>query len=464
MKLNLKSLGLFLMLALPLVSCGRKPVDDPKDDPETPAVTIPEKQEINLSVSPLGSDGLTTSIEAYDDWTVSPEENYKWVDVSPKSGGKGKSVLTFVVAANDGTREREACFLVYQGENLIYEIYVTQSKPEANVNEGDLAFLQAVVTGKLLGDDTPEITDWFSVSDEQVSAFPGFTFDNIDGKWTIVEIGESAKFTAFPEEVYLPNLVRLRQNNNGLLEGTEFPKVWRTPKLTYIALSHTKITGTIPQGLADCAQLAEVYFDDTDFYGALPHVWASKNLEVVLLGSVSNMTFKGEDPYEGDTECPYLGYIVPETLDVLLNSQRVAQGDKTQMKVGGVKEGHWLGFEEGWGQVRYELFDPAAVKGDKTVWSDARLLVGSADNDPDVWAWYFSNMGYSDDYKTFVPKQMLQWDQAVADAFTVAAKAAHDSKTPIDMTAFGKEAEERHEDSIDKGNVVGVDGDFWKEQ
>ena len=476
MKTTLKWLAALTLALSVTVSCKEKPAPEKPDTPDPgPEVIVPDKQVVNLTVSPLGTEELTTKIEAYDDWTVEPDENYKWVRVSPTSGSKGKNTLTFWVDANDGKKEREAGFLVYQGKNLIYEIYVVQAKPEANVMAGDLEFLQAIVSGKLLGEngaDTPEITDWFTLTDEQISAFAGFTFEQIDGKWTIIQIGESAKFNALPETVELPNLNRFRQNGNSLLAGKLFPKVWKTPKLAHIALSHTKITGTIPQGLADCAALAEMYFDDTDFYGALPHIWASKNLEVALIGSVSNTSFKGEDPYDGDTECPYLGYIVPETLDMILNSNRKAQGDCTQMKLGGVKEGHWLGFEEGWGQERYEKFDPAAEKGNKAVWSPWRLLVGSSSQDPDVWAWYFSNMGYftitdgviTNPYKTYIPQQMLKWDQTVADAFTAAAKIAHDNHTPIDMTAFGKEPEVKHDDNIDKGNVVNVGGDFWAEQ
>ena len=137
------------------------------------------------------------------------------------------------------------------------------------------------------------------------------------------------------------------------------------------------------------------------------------------------------------------------------------------MKVGGVKEGHWLGFEKGWGQARYELFDPDAVKGDKTVWSDWRLLIGKIvdGDDTNTWASGFSNMGYAAEsgYKTYIPKEMLDWDQSVADAFTAAAKAAHDAGTPIDMSQFGVVIEQ-HEDNIDKGTVVPVDGDFWKAQ
>ena len=471
MKVNLKWFGVMSVAILMAFACGKqdKPKDKTDDDTKKDEVIVPEKQEVTLQVGPEGSTTLTTDVEAYADWTVSPDENYKWISVSPESGSKGKTTLTFAVAANDaeGAKERTATFAVFQGEACIYDIAVVQASPEGKVHEGDLEFLQAIVAGKLLGEDTPNITDWVTTPDEELTAFPGITFDYDEGKITVVAIGEDAPFVAFPEELNLPNVARIRQNNNSKLKGTLFPKVWNTPKLRHIALSHTKMTGSIPQGFADSPVLAEVYFDDTDFYGALPHVWASKVIEVMLLGSTNNTTFKGENPYDGDTECPYLGYIVPASLDVILNTERTAQGDRTQMKVGGVKEGHWLGFEKGWGQVRYELFDPDAVKGDKTVWSDWRLLIGKIvdGDDTNTWASGFSNMGYAAEsgYKTYIPKEMLDWDQSVADAFSAAAKAAHDAGTPIDMSQFGVVIEQ-HEDNIDKGTVVPVDGDFWKAQ
>ena len=472
MKFNLKWFGVLALALLTVASCKQK--DDPKepeDDPKNPdEVIVPDKKDVNLTVGPGGSTTLTTDIEAYADWTVSADENYKWISVSPTSGSKGKTTLTFAVSANteEGAKERSASFAVFQGKAVIYDIFVVQASPESKVAEGDLQFLQAIVNGKLFGEDTPNITDWVTAEDAELTAFPGLVFGNDDnGKITVVEIKEEAPFVAFPEVVNLPNVERIRQNNNSKLAGTLFPKEWNTPKLKHIALSHTKMTGPICDGFAASPVLAEIYFDDTDFYGALPHIWASKVLEVALISTARNCTFTGEDPYEGDTECPYLGYIVPATLDVILNSERTAQGDKTQMKVGGVKEGHWLGFEKGWGQVRYELFDENAEKGNKEIWSDWRLLIGRiiGDDATNTWEWYFSSRGYSAEagYKTFIPKKMLDWDQAVADKFTAAAKAAHDAHVPIDMSEFGVVIE-KHDDNIDHGDVVSVGDDFWKEQ
>ena len=446
MELNLKWFGVLALSFVVIASCNKPeaPKEDGKDTKPQDEVTVPDKQEVTLTVGPGGSTTLTTDIEAYADWTVSPDENYKWISVSPTSGSKGKSTLTFAVSANseEGAKERSASFAVFQGTAVIYDILVVQSSPESKVAEGDLQFLQAIVAGKLFGDDTPTITDWITAEDAELTAFPGIVFGNDDnGKITVVEIKEEAPFVAFPEVMRLPNVERIRQNGNSRLAGTLFPKEWDTPKLKHIALSHTKMTG--------------------------PHIWASKVLEVALISTARNCTFTGENPYEGDTECPYLGYIVPATLDVILNSERTAQGDKTQMKVGGVKEGHWLGFEKGWGQVRYELFDENAEKGNKEIWSDWRLLIGKiiGDDATNTWEWYFSSMGYAAEagYKTFIPKQMLDWDQSVADRFTAAAKAAHDAGTPIDMSEFGVVVE-HHDDNIDHGEVIPIDDGFWTVQ
>ena len=444
MKLNLKWFGV-LAIALSLFACKKQedPKKDKPDDNKQEEVTVPDKQEVTLQVGPAGSTSLTQDIEAYADWTVSADENYSWISVSPTSGSKGKSTLTFVVDANnaEGAKERTATFAVFQGTACIYDIAVVQASPESKVHDGDLEFLQAIVAGKLLGEDTPDITDWVTADDATLTSFPGITFDYDQIFDRLIQ-------------AHLPDPV---QTDLDILVGLA-----HIGQMLLLADIDRQIT--VPQGFADSPMLAEVYFDDTDFYGALPHIWASKVIEVMLLGSTNNTTFKGEDPYAGDTECPYLGYIVPATLDVILNSERTAQGDKTQMKVGGVKEGHWLGFEKGWGQVRYELFDENAVAGDKETWSDWRLLIGAVINDDDTntWAWYFSNMGYTEasGYKTYIPKEMKDWDQAVADQFSAAAKAAHDAGTPIDMSQFGVVVEQ-HDDNIDKGTVTTVDNDFW---
>lgn len=474
MKISLKWFGV-LAAVLALAACKKQ--DAPKDDGDKTnpdEVIVPDKKDVTLQVGPEGSTTLTTDIEAYAEWTISADENYGWIDVTPKSGAKGKTTLTFVVDPNnaDGAKERTATFALFQGQACIYDIAVIQASPEGKVHEGDLEFLQAIVAGKLLGEDTPNITDWVTASDEELTAFPGFTFDYDEGKITIVSI-DGAPLVGWPEEINLPNLKRIEQRGNERLRGKMLPQSGSTPKLQYVCLAATYVTGPFPKWIAESPELQIIFCDNCDFYGALPHNWASKKLEVALLAEGRNGNFTGENPYEGDTHSPYMGYLIPASLDVILNTERSAQGDKTQMKVGGVKEGHWLGFEKGWGQVRYELFDPEAVKGDGSVWSDWRLLIGKIMNDDNTntWAYYYTNFGWSRtpnegqdvNYKTRIRPEMLDWDQSVADAFTAAAKAAHDAGTPIDMSQFGVVVEQ-HDDSIDKGTVVTVDNEFWKEQ
>lgn len=461
----LKLSALFCCLSVLALSCQKESQEQTRPEPDVPSGPVaPEKQSVNLTMNPSGGEQVV-DVTATDSWTLEKDENYKWLTVTPEKGGAGTSTITFTAEENLSGRERSASFFVMQGTATIYEIFIAQAKKEIALGEGDYNFLKSIVDNKYLGDDTPVVEDWYSFTGEEFAG-TGIELSNIDGKWYVVQIDRSSKdvsMTGLPEALELEYCERIRLNNQAGLAGVLFPQVWKTPKLAHIALSHTRMTGAIPQGFADSPLLSEVYFDDTDFYGALPHIWASKVLEVCLLGSKNNGTFKGDDPYAGDTECPYLGYMVPASLDVVLNSKRSGvQNDKTQMKLGGVNEGHWLGFEEGWGQERYELFDSEAVKGDITVWSDWRLLIGKAENDPDVWAWYFSNMGYNDpNYLTYIPRQMMKWDQDVADKFTAAAKAAHDSKQPIDMTAFGKVPVETPDDDITAGNLINVEDDFW---
>jgi len=456
MKKNLLKLLAVLAAVLVLPLSCKKPAPTPEPEPE-PEPDVPAKVESNLTIAPSGGEA-TIDFRATDAWTVEKDENYKWISYSPASGAAGeKLTITFTADANDSGRERSAVFYVMQGKNTLCEIFISQAKMAIPIGAGDYEFLKAIVDGQMLGADTPTVDDWYSFDADNFSA-PGINLVNKDGLWYVSSI-DGAPLTDFPEKMDLPELEVIYLQNQVGLAGKMLPKEWNTPKLLDIRLSHTQMTGTIPAGLAASPILNQLYFDDTDFYGALPHNWASTVLEVALVGSINNANSPIEEPWT-DNQCPYLGYMVPASLDVILNSNRVAQTDKTQMKVGGVREGHWIGFEEGWGQERYEYFDPAAVVGDKTVWSDWRLLIGQAEKDPDVWAWYFSNMGYTD-FRISIPKKMLVWDQSVADAFTEAAKIAHDTKGTIDMTKFGKEVEVTPDDDIDKGNVIDVDPGFW---
>ena len=89
----------------------------------------------------------------------------------------------------------------------------------------------------------------------------------------------------------------------------------------------------------------------------------------------------------------------------------------------------WKGFENGWGQKRYEKFDPNAVDGDKTTWSDFRPLTAGTDEEiapgglrnplGEYEAWLIDSWnGWWQCIITQIPKEMHEWNQAEADAFT----------------------------------------------
>ena len=126
---------------------------------------------------------------------------------------------------------------------------------------------------------------------------------------------------------------------------------------------------------------------------------------------------------------------------MILNSEKskdpLYHNDLNMIQLGGqVKSSNawyegdqWLGFEKGWGQKRYERFDPAAVVGDLTTWSDDRALTKGTDEEVaegglrnpygetdskyiDSWG------GWWQCVITTIPKEMHDWNQADADYFT----------------------------------------------
>ncbi len=293
--------------------------------------------------------------------------------------------------------------------------------------EGTLAFLQAIVDGNMLGDQTPTITDWTDLS--QVY-FPAISMEIINNKLEICRIGDGeSNFTDLPDVINLPELTVISIANNTKLAGKELPKEWNTPKLEYCQLALCNLTGTIPDGLASTTpNMHTLFLNGNKFYGALPHYWASGvnggsgKLECVILANVNNKNLSAELPIVATNESPGLGYMVPAMLDVKLNkwiNDDPSQGhenpsrDKTQIKLGGVFEQNYIGFEKGWGQERYVKYG-GGMPSDTATWNDHRLLI-------DEWAWYFSNMGYTDRCMP-IPHVMLDWDQAAAEAYTAEAK------------------------------------------
>lgn len=414
------------------IACDPEESKEP-ETPEEPEVVAPEVEEATLTAKPTG-DTLTFAIELEEAWEIYADDEYEWVIIDPMEG-LGETEVTITLPGNTSGNNRAATFFVKSGEFDYYEIFISQAKMELPVVEGDYNFLKEIVEKGYLGEDTPEITDWYAFDG---SGFPGITCEMNDvGRFQITRI-DGAPLTGWPSETVLTALTWINVRGQAGLSGAELSPVWNTPKLEYLNMSLCNMTGVYPDELAaNTPNLAQIFMDSNNFYGALPHIWATKKLEVAILVNYNNCRYKRDEngalvyDENGDkiithagaaeTDSPYLGYILPATFDVIMNEDRVAQNDKTQMKVGGVCKGHWLGFEKGWGQARYEKYDENAVAGDTSVWSDKRLLVGNGDDYS--WAWYYSNMGYEGEiYQEDIPRVMLDWNQADADAFTAWAK------------------------------------------
>ena len=404
-----------------------------------------------LSATPVG-DTLTFEITADAAWTVATEDECDWITVTPASGAAGDATLEFIVVPNTSGRDRSVSFFVSAAETEthkageIYEIFIAQVKMEYAVAEKDMAFLQWMVDNKVYGDATPS-PDWFDFNPE---GFVGISFGtDVNGKYTVAAIDyrsgdeqpSSALFNSFPPTMELPDLeyIYINCTSDGgdantmaewvkcALRGSEFPTTWDCPKLRQVHLECVGLQGTIPASFAALPNLTQLFIRACDIYGALPHDWTSGLMQSIVIG------FDG-----AKADCPNLGYIVPKTLDCILNSDRWnAEGtapvhrDKVEYKLGGAPE-NWIGYENGWGQRRYELFDATAEKGNETKWSAHRkfsegpaeeVAPGGIRNPHesdngwyiDTWAWYF--------FRNNVPETLAAWDQAAADAYTEAAAA-----------------------------------------
>lgn len=419
--------------ALVAISCAKTP--EPDKEPETPPEPDKPRPELVNAEITIAPDGETKkySLVAAKDWYTkewrieSEDEEQTWLSVNPVKG-TGDTEIELYADANESGKARSISLYVKIGDYDAVEIFVSQAKKESNVNETDLEFLKAVVEGKMLGDSTPEVEDWYNVDPGD---FPGIGMADKDGKYFITGF-DGAGFTNFPEKMVLPELSTIKLRRQAGLNGKRLPKEWDTPKLVWADLAVCGLVGPIPDGLAASPILAVVYMDQNKLFGALPHNWASKVLEVVVLANVNNVGASATLP-KGTDDNAKLGYMVPASLDVIMLRDRKAQGDKTQFKLGGATECTYIGFEKGWGQARYERYDPEAKTGDTSVWSDFRLLCGGSavedyDENLDNWAWSFSNVGYPGMGET-VPHKMLEWNQADADAYT--AKCEEEYKASL---------------------------------
>lgn len=442
-----KLMYLAAIAAIALVGCK---------EPEAPAPVTPVfpnapkvVSEV-LDASPLGTEEtpLTLAIEAEGAWKIEAFEDYDWIEVAPTSG-TGNAELTFTVQANDTKSQRLAEFEVKETlvatnadavtsddpttkEVKTYVITVNQVKQESNMADGTLAFLQAIVEGKLLGDQTPTVANWFNVQE----SFPGITFVGVDGGKQEILYISGAPLTGWPEVMNLPELKEIREADQPGLEGKTFPKEWNTPKLEQVWMARAKMTGIIPEGFgATTPNLFQIFLDGNDFYGHYPHVWASGanggtgKLEVAIMANISNKKAEDQDKLPiVSTDSYRMGYLVPRTLDVRMNNyvdgNRVhnadtgySQGDGMQIKLGGVFEQNYDGYEAGWGQDRYVKFGGGAAD-DLTTWNDERYIVEGENKHPA----YFSNLGYPG-MCIAIPQVLVEWDEAAAEAYNKAAAA-----------------------------------------
>lgn len=438
-----KLMYLAAALAVALVGC-KDPVEPDPIAPEFP--TPPSVVEELLDASPLGNDAeapLTLNIEAEGAWKIEALDEYDWITVTPESG-EANATLTFVVAANTGNKERLAEFevletitatnadLVDNGEATTkevktYVITINQVKQESNIADGSLAFLRAIVEGKLLGDKTPTVDNWFNVDE----AFEGISFTTVDGGKQEINYISGAPLTGWPEVLNLPELLEIRVAGQAGLNGKTFPKEWNSPKLQQVWMANNKMTGRIPEGLGSTTPaLFQIFLDGNDFYGTYPHIWASGanggsgKLEVAILAHVANKAIENQDklPIAAPDHSTRMGYLVPATLDVRMNNYvdgnyvhnadtGYGQGDGMQIKLGGVFEQNYDGYEAGWGQDRYVKFGGGAAD-DLTTWHDERYLKEGDNNHPAK----FSNLGYPG-MCIAIPQVMMTWDEAAAEAY-----------------------------------------------
>ena len=227
----------FYLMSVAIIGLSMSACTKQTPDPE-PEPTPPKVKQESLSATPVGQTDLTLALTVAKDWTdstwtIAAEETYDWIDVTPKTG-KGNATLTFNVTANKADKERLAAFNVTAGKFKTYEILISQAKMEYNVNATDLEFLKAVVEGKMLGESTPVIDNWYQVD---AGAFPGINMIDKDGKLYIEKL-DGAPLTDLPAKMHLPELTHIFVTDAVGLNGKRLPTDWDTPKLVFINLKN----------------------------------------------------------------------------------------------------------------------------------------------------------------------------------------------------------------------------------
>ena len=392
--------------------------------------------EVEYLVASSVGDTLAFDIDVEGPWRIAPMDTYDWLTMLKRPSGEGCAQFRFAIKANYTGDRRAAVFSLFEGDDKLLDIHIIQDKMVIPLCDGDFEFLKWLVDNKAYGSSTPKV-DWFMFDG---TGFPAINFDvDATGKYYIKDIDIRADasnadmmFNSFPPEISLRYITSIYVNYTAMgttmdavncpLKGSEFPSVWDCPKLERVHLECVGMVGVIPQSFADLPNLRAFFVRSCDLYGSLPQKWASNKFESIVLG------------FNGISDCPNLGYMVPAQLDVILNSEKPKSSfhaDRNEFKLGGYRD-NWIGFEEGWGQTRYEKFDSQAEKGNLSVWSKYRMLskgteeeiapggirnpLGTSDiKYVDSWESYYSNI-------TSMPFEMCRWNQADADAYT--AKAA----------------------------------------
>lgn len=440
----------FNLCALAIVhSCSKSPeiIDPVVDDQPEVEEPLPGIFTEYLVAPPKGDTlEFDLDLDVEQEWEIVRSDSSDWVTLDITTG-KGPELLAFVVSTNYEDQERAIAFSVMVEQEEVLKIVLSQPKRKFPIHDGDMEFLKHIVDTKGYGDNTPEITDWYDFNGE---GFPYILFDtDTEGRFYIREIsfrGSSTDpsenfFSSFPSTVNLQNCESIYVNctNDGTepstmtgwvkssLRGSEFPTEWNCPKLWRLHLECVGMQGVISPSLAALPVLEQLFIRCCDVYGALPHDWASPVLCNLIIG------------YGGSgSDCPNMGYLVPAQFDIILNSSLTLTAGERRRDKGGIhlagSYANWLGYEEGWGQERYEKFDPDAQIGNLSEWSSYRGLT-SEDNPSQVeagglrnptgsdnswyidsWPWYYQRMSNQ-------PKEMLRWSQSDADAYTEEARA-----------------------------------------
>lgn len=430
--------GLALMAVFMVFSCTKVPGDGVPDGGGNPGGDVNDEVEVEYAetlVAPPAGDTLAFDVDLDGDWKIVPVGSSEWVSVKVSSGA-GSTETAFIVKVNETGEERSMAFSVMTGEEESFRLLIRQSPMVMPLNPGELEFLKWLVDNEAYGENTPEVKSWFIFDPKD---FPCINFDvDSEGKYYITDIDMRASednagmlFNSFPPEIRLQQITSIYINYTAMgtgmadvncpLKGSEFPSVWDCPKLERVHLECVGMVGVIPQSFADLPSLRGFFVRSCDLYGALPQKWASDKFESVVIG------------FNGSADCPNLGYMVPAQLDIILNSDKPNDGfhnDRNEYKLGGYRE-NWVGYEEGWGQERYERFDSSARKGNMTEWSSYRIVskgteeenaVGGIRNPLgtsdvkfiDSWESYYTNV-YG------INREMVKWNQAEAEAYTAEA-------------------------------------------